>query len=161
MQYFEISNPLPENQYIWTVSGGEFIFNDSTSSVEVIWGDFDLGELCVYAIDDYNCTGLPICKTVDLSTLQLLELESDLINLYPNPSLGMLNLSFEQNRKWEEVLIELYNPLGSRVTTLEFNLEEGEGVKKLDLSFLPEGVYWIKLYTDGKLNSIQKWVLSM
>lgn len=73
-----------------------------------------------------------IVDTEELST------QSTLINIYPNPSFGTLNIETEE---WTDVLLELYNLNGHLVQQERFiGLQ-----KKWDISQLTQGMYILKM----------------
>lgn len=68
------------------------------------------------------------------------------INVYPNPSTGMLNVSMKLNNA-KDISIDVYNALGSKVNS--YNIANAQSVtQSIDLSHLNSGVYLVKFY-DG------------
>lgn len=70
--------------------------------------------------------------------------------LYPNPFMGVLNISIESDFTSEEVDIEIVNTSGKLVHKLTSHDKEN----KLDLSHLPSGTYLIRVIaSDGTIDS--------
>jgi hypothetical protein len=68
---------------------------------------------------------------------------------YPNPSNGIFNLNFS-NYPSEKTKITVLDLLGKKLKTIE-NLENGN--LKIDLSNLKNGMYFLKIQTDGALTT--------
>jgi hypothetical protein len=81
------------------------------------------------------------CKEIDL---ELTDELSEKIVVYPNPVKGELHLG---NSKFEE--IRTYNAVGNLVKTKKFI--KGSLDKRVDLSGLPKGVYYLYLESEGAI----------
>ena len=80
-------------------------------------------------------------------------LHENLINIYPNPTSGFINLRFAMNIKVNSIVIQ--NVLGEEI----FRTEDIQSdVFSLNLSSFSEGIYFATLDTD-KGRSIQKILL--
>lgn len=66
------------------------------------------------------------------------------ISLYPNPTNGILNITFDENQG-ETVFGSIIDKRGQKA--YEFNFESENSLKRLDLSFLPKGIYMLVLNT--------------
>ncbi len=68
------------------------------------------------------------------------------INLYPNPTNGIINISFDNviNTKWQ---IEVFNSIGSLVYTEELSKID-KTIHKVDLGNFSRGMYFIKISTN-------------
>jgi hypothetical protein len=92
-----------------------------------------------------------------------IEEQSDQLNsasLFPNPAVNTIHISgnFTEAQKVE---IKLFNTLGAQVNSTVF----AEGITgtynfKLDVSTLPEGVYFAQIHLDGNLNTTRRFVVS-
>jgi len=85
--------------------------------------------------------------TITLNT-GIIELSDVEVNLYPNPTSGLFNLSVK-NRKGTEIHFEILNIIGQ--TILEKELPFGEYVETVDLSDNPTGIYMVKLYHENQV----------
>ncbi len=72
---------------------------------------------------------------------------------YPNPTQGDLNLVFKESLK-SAVTIDIYNSIGQSVFTDE--LGKGDDFAALDLSGLPNGVYYLRTLTNNKVSGVKK-----
>lgn len=91
-------------------------------------------------LDDLQLTG---AATTDLTEVDL----NDSINIYPNPSNGIVNLGLSNNLS-ESVEISVSNIAGQVVYSNEFERVE-ENQKTIDLSELPKGLYTINVKTES------------
>ncbi|RZJ30585.1 MAG: T9SS type A sorting domain-containing protein [Flavobacterium sp.] len=82
-------------------------------------------------LDTGGCTGMSECKTFNL--LGNGQFNMNNVQLYPNPTTGLLHLSGNLNVK----SVEVYNMLGMKVA------------KSLDISPLASGMYLVKVDTDA------------
>lgn len=88
--------------------------------------------------------GLPLETNPDLSAchnLSLSEVEQNIVNLYPNPTNGILNI----NSKLTINKVEVYNVLGKKVYS--------STSETVDLSEQLNGIYFLKIYTDSEIIS--------
>jgi hypothetical protein len=84
-----------------------------------------------------------INSTVDVTNIQSLE---NSINLYPNPSNGLVNLDFNGNIA-NNPLVKVFNQLGQLVFTQNNTLATSS--ISLDLSSLAKGIYSVNIVSDG------------
>jgi hypothetical protein len=72
------------------------------------------------------------------------------LSLFPNPNAGTFTVRIP-NTKHEVSLIEVYNTLGQQVFIQQFDNEKAE----IDLSGHAEGVYSVRVSSNGKSNTIK------
>ncbi len=65
------------------------------------------------------------------------------VSLYPNPTTGLLNMSFAANTT---ATVDVFNVLGERMMTSTFSTS---GIRSMDLSALANGVYYVNVAADG------------
>jgi hypothetical protein len=70
--------------------------------------------------------------------------DPDIINIYPNPTNGILYISSE--KVYHKLDIEIFNQIGKKVMT-------ANNVKSLDLRSLPSGTYFLKIDLNNTLES--------
>ncbi len=64
--------------------------------------------------------------------------------IYPNPTLGTMNIDYTLDAA-QEVLINIYNLMGKEVRHIEYSIQDGgKHHAQIDLTELPEGIYFIK-----------------
>lgn len=87
-------------------------------------------------------TSLPIepvsCLENDIEDL---EAEENAIDVYPNPTTGLLNISFG-NAETEGYSVEIYDALGRLVSSENVN---ASGSHSMDISAYPEGLYIVRI----------------
>ncbi|MCF0205901.1 MAG: T9SS type A sorting domain-containing protein, partial [Bacteroidales bacterium] len=88
-------------------------------------------------------TSLPIQPVSCLVDIEEVSVDDNAVDVYPNPTTGMLNISFN-NITNGEVSLELYDVLGKLVATQQVY---GAGDCTIDISAQPEGLYILKVST--------------
>ncbi len=78
--------------------------------------------------------------------------QASIFNLYPNPTKGEFNLFLSQNLKAGSI-IQVTDLLGSLL--YEIKPAVGENPVKMDISKLTNGVYLVKLNSDGLIKTLQ------
>jgi len=121
--------------YLWSNA-------QTTSSIS---GLCNAGDYTVEVTDSAGCKD-SITATVGL---QIGVSEADLnnlISLYPNPSTGDIQISFNLNRV-KDIQIVVVNKLGE-IITIENHIEVNQGVYNLDLSDNSNGIYFVQIITN-------------
>jgi len=123
--------------YLWSTS-------DTLASITIDTSSFGVGPdtIWVKVTDINNCEGTDtiIVSFVVCTDLDKEKAYSDML-IYPNPSNGHFCLKIPHNNNELTVL----NTTGQKV----FNdLIEGDGKQELNLSFLPKGIYFLKLTNE-------------
>ncbi|HUP13581.1 MAG TPA: T9SS type A sorting domain-containing protein [Niastella sp.] len=77
-----------------------------------------------------------------------------LMSLYPNPATDLINLNISGAEN-EVVSISVVNLLGSKVIDLGGKQTLSNGVKHIDISALPKGVYFLNIVSDNKNKSFR------
>ncbi len=70
------------------------------------------------------------------------------INVYPNPSTGMINVSYNFATP-ENMDVNVYNSTGSLVSSIN-NIHGQSGVQSIDLSNEANGLYYVRMNVSGK-----------
>jgi hypothetical protein len=83
---------------------------------------------------------------------------SSMTNAYPNPASSTVGIKYEIGNQGQNAHISVYDMLGKKVK--EINLEEKQGLVKMDVSGLKAGVYFYSLIIDEKAISTKKLVVS-
>ena len=87
----------------------------------------------------FELNGISEVTSVKMSATGIGEGTSSHISIYPNPSHGIFNIEGIN----KTVNVKIFNAFGEEVLNNEINLPQ-----KLDLSDQPNGVYFIRIYTD-------------
>lgn len=110
---------------------------------------------CYYAVRDTgNCPSLP-SNIIYISLLSVNNLTHADINIYPNPTSGMLNLDFGATNV--TMHMELYNMLGQVIMKEEIT---NAAKHETNLSRLPEGNYMVVLTDQDGSKATYKILLS-
>ncbi|WP_430410231.1 CARDB domain-containing protein [Kordia sp.] len=88
-----------------------------------------------------NCTEISEC--VMISTLSTEEINKEKIKIYPNPAQDILTINL--GRTYSKVNLEIYNIVGQRINTLEFETKQ---ILTINTSLLSSGIYFFKIKTD-------------
>lgn len=105
--------------------------------------------VCLTVTSNCGCSDSS-CQTVPVSSQSVKEENLNyFINLYPNPTTGIIALNFSENNTKVES-IKLYNILGKEIKKISFDkLNQKE--YKIDLSLQKNGFYFLKIQTDKQL----------
>ena len=118
------TNPGYFNAYIVNSYAEEMTKLKSWISNRLIWMDNNLGGTCLSA-NSSSCADI------------------ENIKIYPNPA----NDNIRLKSKMEIYFVEIYNTLGQRVMTINYN----EQNYVIDIASLPAGLYFISIHTDKRL----------
>ena len=77
--------------------------------------------------------------------------EESAISIYPNPTMGALHISLSA----ENAHIQVFNSLGQ----LMLERQAAGGTERLDLSRLVDGVYWVRVLTEGGTGAFTEQVI--
>ncbi len=120
--------------------GTNLVQNDSLFLVSKIGSDTNtLGNFCGYKLDEGDSILLIVKSCPDIGINE----EQMSLDFYPNPFENFIELNFEDK---SEKRIGLYNSIGNLVYDKRINLQNF----KLDLGFLPKGVYVLEIATKEK-----------
>ena len=90
-------------------------------------------------------TTLPIEPVSCLTGIEELEAEENAIDVYPNPTTGLLNISFG-NAETEGYSVEIYDALGRLVSSENVSASDNHS---MDISAYPEGLYIVRISTPA------------
>ena len=139
---FELLNAIPSNQFTFNDTNADTDANDYRYYVAII-------------IDDCGDSGRSSVSTVTLKSNLLSIVDGSLsnqevnfegeINIYPNPTNDIINLSYPDYLQINK--IELYNNLGQLIH------RGNSSVNKISLEGSAQGVYFVKIYSsEGIIN---------
>lgn len=99
----------------------------------------------------YNQTLYPDTTTVcDLITVSVPGIENEVqeFKIFPNPASEEINISLKLEKP-TDVEMQLYNSLGQKIKeVLEEKLTAGQNKIDFSVEDIPEGVYYLKIYTN-------------
>lgn len=108
---------------------------------------------------DYNA---PIFTNTVLNTIQtpsgIRSVATANVQLYPNPTSGLLNISFE-NAETGRVTLEVANLLGQKTFTKTIEATGGTNLVQLPLNNLAPGVYLLTLQSEQTKFAVKKFVI--
>ena len=113
------------------------------------WGVYEAN------VSDHRPVAISITPTV-ISGLGDLNPTDLILSIYPNPFKGSTTLSFQNVA--EDAGIEIYTLEGKKVNVI--SLPKGENSIVWNAAGFPDGVYFVKLISDGNVISTKKLVLS-
>ncbi len=121
---------------------------------ETSYLDIGLNPMTIYyyRVSAYNGVGTSIYSNTvsgntDGSTSINNELAEEKLQVYPNPTNGIVSIQFTNN---SSTTIELYNAIGERLISEQIN----QSKHTIDISNYPNGVYFLK--ADGNMTKIIK-----
>ena len=90
-------------------------------------------------------TALPIEPVACLTDIEEVEADENTISIFPNPTTGLLNISFD-NAEMGVCNVEIYEALGRLVTTETVSASDNHS---MDISAYPEGLYIVRISTPA------------
>lgn len=147
------------DMYTWVLEPEEAgSLTEDGIELNIQWNTDYIGQAFLYALAGNHC-GLSDASTaleIELySTLGLNELHADGLLLYPNPSDGLITLSFLRNQH-EEAMIRISNMLGETVHT-ELMPASNSDTHVLNLGHLGNGTYVLSI--ENKHATIYKRIV--
>ncbi len=147
------------SSYLWNISGGAYVTplgNGTNASADFTWTN---SSQIFISVSCENACGYGSNATKTLS-VNLACHEKDVQEtgeakyyVFPNPSKGMISLTFVAEKPSYEV-IQVEDLLGQVWLLESFSCSEGLNRRELDLSSFPAGVYFLSVETE--LN--EKWI---
>lgn len=143
----------PSNSYNWR-------FGDGGKSTEInptyVYSNVDKGtfEACLGIINAAGCLS-ESCTSVTIDIVGVNDLNNAGLQVYPNPSVGLVNVSVENGVRADE--IKIFNIYGSEINA-SIN-EVSNGNYTIDLSHVASGVYTIQV-NNGITTSSKRVTIS-
>lgn len=164
--------PLPVASFTYTVNGFNVTF-DGTGSTGATSYDWDFGDgnngtgantTHTYSVGGNQTVTLTVsngCGTDDttivISSISVFENAlSQSLEIYPNPTRGEVNVSFDAFDS-DEVLIRVLDISGKQIMTQTDNHTNGKVNYKLDISELADGVYMLEV-SAGSLKTNKRLI---
>ena len=144
------------SSYFWTISNLGFISSGQfTNEIIVDWSIIEGNStICVTESRDcfgLDCEGDTYCTNIEVKDVVGIEdISSDFIEIYPNPTRGIFNVSIQLNNL-QNVSLELVNSLGELVSDKNLGESKGELNESFDLSNQPSGIYLLRILLDDKV----------
>jgi PKD repeat protein len=151
-------NPVADFSEV--INGPEVVFTNTNSNFDTIFWDFgdsntstETNPIHTYVASGFYTVSQTITKcgksdtktkTLDISVLKAETFNTKGIKLYPNPTVGNLNLTFD--RSYFEISIAISDLSGKILRTTSAN---NKAELTLDISTLSKGVYLLNIITDG------------
>lgn len=148
------------SSYVWTIpTGATFVGPSNTASITVQFGTIPVSPKIIvknYNNCTYNTKTLTLvwgsCKTDELAAGIEVEKEMGIsnLNVFPNPSNGAFNISFNSEKDGEQMNIRVFDVAGKLVKEVnELSHSPGATNVAVDLSSEASGVYVMSLQTQG------------
>tara|TARA_B100000609_G_C17198511_1_gene426724 strand:- start:929 stop:1642 length:714 start_codon:yes stop_codon:yes gene_type:complete len=150
-----VGSPWGSWQYTYGIVPNQLVKNNLNAGT---WYHWQVRAVCGTSS---NASGFTSYNTFSTTSGSRIGLETsaleDVINIYPNPSMGDININFNLE---EEVIFDMYiiDAFGKTIISEnDIKHNGGEFVRRYDLSKYPNGVYIIKIDTEN--NSIIKRIV--
>lgn len=128
----------PPYTYVWT---GPNSFSAGTQDID----NLAPGAYTVTVTDSKGCI-----DTLTEVITNIVKADSKNINIYPNPSNGIINISNAENSK-----ITVFNILGETVVSAKNN----KSIAKIDVSNLAEGTYIVKIVSNNNTTTKRIYII--
>ncbi|NNC86106.1 MAG: T9SS type A sorting domain-containing protein, partial [Bacteroidia bacterium] len=137
--YFQIERSTDKNN--WTVI--DEIPGAGNSNTQLAYHVYDyspLNGISYYRLKQVDYNG--DFSYSDIEQINFIGIE--VINLFPNPSPGMINLTLNSTDN-SKAIVQLYSVNGKTVYNRQIELQQGFMQYNLDFNFLPAGMYIFKM----------------
>jgi hypothetical protein len=121
------------------------VLPDSTSNSLMIT---ETGNYQVQYTNDLGCSVMS--ESFTITGLETLNEDSNLINIFPNPTEGVLNIETTSGLSNEKWVLSLFDMSGGKVLETQIQFKNGR-YEGLDISSVTNGVYVIVLKTRGSV----------
>lgn len=111
--------------------------------------------------DDYTVVAATHGRGLFTATWDIYDQVSDLANInfsiFPNPVIDVLNMTWQASKN-NNILFKVFDQTGRQITAKEKNSVQGFNEEKISFSGRAAGVYYVALYSNGKLIRTEKVV---
>lgn len=136
-----VASQVGFSSYTWSTG-------DTTSSIVID----QPGTYCVTATEATSGCDLPACFVALVSGIEDLNLLESSLNLFPNPTDGQFQLTFDAEN-FQKMTLQVVDVTGKEVFIESFESGIGSNVRTIDASDFAAGLYFVKLTTeDGTVN---------
>jgi len=133
-----ISGGYPPYEYNWVVGSGEIV-NDS------ILAELNPDIYAVFVTDSVGCVVSEFFTVEVMTNVDELNLKNQL-DLFPNPSSEIINLTFDESLKASNIQMSIINSYGQDVMRRKLV----QNSTQLDISNLSDGIYFATFDIDGQ-----------
>lgn len=144
--------------YEWTVDGGDITSGQGTNMITVYWTAAQGSTTYVDVAESKteNCEGTAETFEVTIDEcVGIEELTEGIIKVFPNPASSILNISLNKIIS-STVELTMYNAQGRIVFIKEVNNISSGSTSTLDISNLPQGIYFMSTKLNGVVKGSQK-----
>jgi hypothetical protein len=130
---------------------------------------FNAGSACVtravhyqfynihHSLDTTGVTLRYVCATTDVNELS--PETGTISNVYPNPANSLVSVKYDLTESSQKGKIVFYDLLGKAVKEILLN-DKQDGIAKINVSDLSQGIYFYSLLMDDKVISTKKLVIN-
>lgn len=147
--------------YDWTVDGGEIREGQGTNEITVYWtapqGSTTYVDVTETKME--NCEG--VAETFEVTIDQCVGVEENYqasVKVYPNPANSILNISLS-NVNSSSIVMMLINPEGKVIIQNEKEISNESINSTIDVSGLPQGIYYVIINSSDKIIAREKVVI--
>ena len=113
-----------------------------TSIVPTVGGSYS-----VVVTDANGCVSGPVIYIFSI-TSGVEEISINNLNIYPNPSRDVFNITFKIEEK-QNLKVRILNVIGEKVISDNLQQFVGEYTKEIDLTNKAKGIYFLEIETDN------------
>jgi hypothetical protein len=144
--------------YCTNVSGVNIYWYKDTVAIDSLTNYYVVtqnGNYEVFVVDSNGCAGADSISMLNVAYLT--PIKSDIIQVYPNPTQGLIHIEFEMKQAGEVDLM-IYDLLGNQVFATKNKIPTtGKQQINIDLAqvHLTTGIYFLNIFIDGKRNVVK------
>lgn len=161
--YSLLINANVNNRNIYQLTEAEWVTLDSIANTQTSAAESAKGILILVRGNNYDIkiernTNTSLGKTAKTNIENIENTKNTFLNVYPNPSNSIVNISYTINELTENTTICLLDITGKQLFTQTIN--EKNGVIQLDALKLNSGFYFVRLSNGKTLNIVTKIVIT-
>ena len=137
----------------WTFEGGTPATSTEQNPMDILYETSGIYDVTLVVTNMFGTDTLTMEDYIDVLPVGIGEQESNVMQIYPNPSKGLFNLN---NTSGGTMQLTITSLLGQRVLETEIS----SGLKTIDISGYGDGIYFIHVWNEkGDVSSTQRIVV--
>jgi Secretion system C-terminal sorting domain len=142
------------NLYNWFLSTGNISSGQGTNAVNAIFTSIGSNQINVSESQN-NCWSDTASKSLTVNAVGGIneKYSFENLNVYPNPTSGILNIEFETSDKI--IVLEVFDILGKSVLKSSLQHTGGLFQHALNIAEMNKGIYFLKTFAEGKTMTIK------
>ncbi len=140
-QYLTLS-ALPGHNYLWSTG-------ETSQSIVIKPNEIGLGNMQLWLqVYDLGCPGTDTLNLTFITNIEEYNYVDANLSVFPNPNVGVFTLEINDELA-QKLHLTIFNSVGKFIYSENFETN-GNSPKRIDLSSLSSGIYFMRIETDSK-----------